>query len=45
VRVRAVFRAHPHVRELNPLMSRLVACDGVFRHWQDNESTVTPTKR
>jgi hypothetical protein len=39
VRVRAVVRAHQHVPELNPLMSRLVACDGVFRHWQDNEST------
>ena len=37
VRVRAVVRAHQHSAELNPLMSRLVACDGVFRHWQENE--------
>lgn len=38
VRVRAVFRAHQHVPDLNPLMSRLVACDGLFRHWQESES-------
>jgi hypothetical protein len=39
VRVRAVVRAHQHSAELNPLMSRLVASDGVFRHWQEGEST------
>lgn len=44
VRVRAVFRAHQHVAALNPLMSRLVACDGVYRHWQDNESTADADK-
>jgi hypothetical protein len=38
VRVQAVFRAHQHVPDLNPLMSRLVACDGLFRHWQEGES-------
>lgn len=38
VRVRAVFRAHQHVPDRNPLMSRLVASDGVFRHWQETES-------
>jgi hypothetical protein len=37
-RVRGVVRAHQHVPVLNPLMSRLVACDGVYRHWQENES-------
>lgn len=39
VRVRAVVRAHQHSSVLNPLMSRLVASDGVFRHWQENESS------
>lgn len=38
VRVRAVVRAHQHTAALNPLMSRLVACDGVYRHWQENET-------
>lgn len=37
VRVRGVFRAHQHSGSLNPLMSRLVASDGVFRHWQESE--------
>jgi hypothetical protein len=27
------------VPALNPLMSRLVASDGVFRHWQESESS------
>lgn len=38
--VRAVFRAHQHSGISNPMMRRLVASDGVFRHWQtrDNES-------
>ena len=44
VRVRAVIRAHQHVAELNPLMSRLVASDGVFRHWQEKESTADADK-
>jgi Calcineurin-like phosphoesterase len=39
VRVRAVVRAHQHVGALNPLMSRLVAHDGLFRHWQDRETS------
>ncbi len=39
VRVRGVVRAHQHVAALNPLMSRLVACDGAFRHWQENENS------
>ena len=43
-RVRGVVRAHQHVAALNPLMSRLVACDGVFRHWQEKESTADAKK-
>jgi Calcineurin-like phosphoesterase len=43
-RVRGVVRAHQHVAELNPLMSRLVASDGVFRHWQENESSADAKK-
>lgn len=39
VRVRAVVRAHQHAAALNPLMSRLVAHDGLFRHWQDRDTT------
>lgn len=38
VRVRGVVRAHQHTSELNPLMSRLVACDGIFCHWRPNET-------
>ncbi len=38
VRVRGVFRAHQHAPELNPLMRRLVASDGVFRHWQEGDA-------
>jgi hypothetical protein len=37
VRVRAVIRAHQHTAQLNPLMSRLVASGGVYRHWQTND--------
>jgi len=44
VRVRAVVRAHQHVAALNPLMSRLVASDGVYRHWQENESSADAEK-
>jgi hypothetical protein len=33
-RVRAIFRAHQHAAVLNPIMRRLVAARGVFRHWQ-----------
>jgi hypothetical protein len=44
MRVRGVVRAHQHISELNPLMSRLVASDGVYRHWQENESTADAKK-
>jgi hypothetical protein len=33
--VRAVIRAHQHSSQLNPLMRRLIASRGVFRHWQE----------
>jgi len=32
--VRAVFRAHQHSTVPNPMMRRLVASRGIFRHWQ-----------
>jgi hypothetical protein len=44
VRVRGVVRAHQHAAELNPLMSRLVASDGVFRHWQETETSADAKK-
>jgi hypothetical protein len=37
-RVRAVFRAHQHSGVLNPMMRRLKASRGIFRHWQDGDS-------
>jgi hypothetical protein len=36
--VQAVFRAHQHSGILNPMMRRLVASSGLFRHWQDKDS-------
>lgn len=45
VRVRGVFRAHQHSGSLNPLMSRLVASDGLFRHWQETESSADAGKK
>lgn len=38
-RVRGVVRAHQHSAAPNPLMRRLVAQDGVFRHWQDKDTS------
>jgi len=32
--VRAVFRGHQQSSAVNPMMRRLVASNGVFRHWQ-----------
>lgn len=37
-RVRAVFRAHQHAAQLNPMMRRLVASRGIYRHWQETDS-------
>jgi hypothetical protein len=39
IRLRGVIRAHQHSAELSPMMSRLVACGGVCRHWQENEDS------
>ena len=36
--VRAVFRAHQHSTVPNPMMRRLVASRGVFRHWQATDA-------
>ena len=36
--VRAVFRGHQQSSVLNPMMRRLVAGRGVFRHWQASDS-------
>ncbi|HTD68221.1 MAG TPA: metallophosphoesterase [Candidatus Limnocylindria bacterium] len=36
--VQAVFRGHQHSSAPNPMMRRLVASRGVFRHWQDSDS-------
>ena len=37
-KVRGVFRAHQHSSAVNPMMRRLLACNGVFRHWHENDS-------
>jgi hypothetical protein len=37
--VRAVFRGHQQSSILNPMMRRLLASRGVFRHWQTADST------
>ena len=36
--LQAVFRAHQHSGILNPMMRRLVASRGLFRHWQEKDS-------
>lgn len=40
-KVRAVFRAHQHSSVLNPMMHRLKAANGVFRHWQPWDGLAT----
>lgn len=37
-RVRAIIRGHQHSGISNPLMRRLVASQGLFRHWQEAHS-------
>jgi len=37
-RVRAVLRAHQHSSLINPMMRRLKVSNGIFRHWQTNDS-------
>jgi hypothetical protein len=36
--VRAVFRGHQQSSALNPMMRRLIASRGIFRHWQAADS-------
>ncbi|MCC6232771.1 MAG: serine/threonine protein phosphatase [Verrucomicrobiales bacterium] len=36
-RVRALFRGHQHAMVLNPLMRRLMASRGLYRHWQESD--------
>ncbi len=36
-RVRALFRGHQHSGVLNPMMRRLIASRGLFRHWQGTD--------
>lgn len=36
--IRAVFRAHQHSTVINPMMRRLKASQGIFRHWQEGDS-------
>lgn len=36
--VRAILRAHQHSSVPNPLMRRLIASRGLYRHWQTNDS-------
>ena len=37
-KVRTVIRAHQHSGIPNPLMTRLIAGNGLFRHWQETNS-------
>ncbi|MBX3743726.1 MAG: serine/threonine protein phosphatase [Verrucomicrobiae bacterium] len=37
-RLRAVFRAHQHSAALSPVMRRLLASRGLYRHWQPADS-------
>ena len=37
--LQAVFRAHQHSRVANPMMNRLPASRGVYRHWQPTDSS------
>lgn len=37
--VRAVFRGHQHSSVINPMMRRLIASRGIFRHWQPHDTT------
>jgi Calcineurin-like phosphoesterase len=37
--LQAVFRGHQQSSAPNPMMRRLIACRGVFRHWQEQDSS------
>jgi hypothetical protein len=36
--VRGVFRAHQHSSAVNPMMRRLIAGNGLFRHWHEHDT-------
>lgn len=36
-RIRGILRAHQHSTDLTPMMERLIASKGLFRHWQEKE--------
>jgi len=38
--VQAVFRGHQQSPRPDPLMNRILASHGIFRHWQDAEAAV-----
>ena len=45
-KIRGVLRAHQHSRSLDPMMKRLLASNGIYRHWQEREvmpAEATPT--
>ena len=44
VRLEAVFRAHQHSSVPNPMMRRLKAGKGLFRHWQETDGSVHADK-
>jgi hypothetical protein len=37
-KLQAVFRGHQQSSQLNPMMRRLIASHGIFRHWQTGDS-------
>jgi hypothetical protein len=42
-RLQAVFRGHQQSSQPNPMMNRLLASHGVFRHWQNDDTNATAT--
>ncbi len=42
-KLRAVFRAHQHSSVPNPMMNRLIASNGSFRHWQATDGKARAT--
>jgi hypothetical protein len=42
-KLQAVFRGHQQSPQLNPMMRRLLASRGVFRHWQSGDSAALLT--
>ena len=44
-RVRAILRGHQHSSAPNPLMRRLIAARGLYRHWQETNSSAARLAR